>query len=79
MSDSKNMETTIKAASLFNAASKFWSKGKSNGRMSDEETRPLDIESTESTASGSSLSEKLQFWKKGPGLMENLNNRVQGM
>ena len=79
MSDSQGMETTIKAASLFNAASKFWGKGKSNGRSSDEEIQPLDSESGESITSGSSLSESLKFWKKGPSLIENLNNRVQSM
>jgi hypothetical protein len=75
---SDNMETTIKAASLFNQASKFWSKGKSKGRNSDEETHPLDTES-ENGSSGGGLGESLKFWKKGPNLRESLNNKIQNM
>jgi hypothetical protein len=75
MSELNNQETTIKAASLFNSASKFWGKVKRSN--SDEESQPLDLESSASTASGSSFSDKLKFWKKGPSLMESLSTKVQ--
>lgn len=78
MSSDNNAETTIKAASLFSQASKLWGKGKSARRNSDEETHPLDTES-EGGDSQVSLSERLKFWKKVPGLREKLNDRIQNM
>ena len=79
MSELKDQGTSISAGSFFSSASQYFRKKNSQGRNSDEESQPLDVESSQSTASGSSFTESLKFWKKGPSLMENLSNKVQDM